>query len=116
MSTDVIACSICGRVKAHRNDRPPYCRDCKAHANRLRLGDWHEQASCRDPQHDPEWWWADATDVVARAHALHVCWDCPVRPQCLAYAIEAEEHEGIWGGKTPDQRRRWHQARRVRSA
>ncbi|TMK81786.1 MAG: WhiB family transcriptional regulator, partial [Actinobacteria bacterium] len=40
------------------------------------------------------------------AEALSICATCPVRAQCLDYAIRNRETYGIWGGTTPDQRRR----------
>lgn len=36
--------------------------------------------------------------------ALALCEQCPVRDACLAYALEHEIDDGIWGGKTPGQR------------
>lgn len=38
-------------------------------------------------------------------HAMAVCRACPVRRQCLEFAIEHNE-EGIWGGTTRPQRTR----------
>lgn len=35
-----------------------------------------------------------------------VCRSCPVQDACLAHALTAVEPEGIWGGTTPDERRR----------
>jgi WhiB family redox-sensing transcriptional regulator len=39
------------------------------------------------------------------------CSGCPVGDECLTYAIETNQHEGIWGGHTPRERvklrRRW---------
>ena len=34
-----------------------------------------------------------------------VCGDCPVRPQCLGYALDNGIEHGIWGGLTERQRR-----------
>lgn len=36
--------------------------------------------------------------------AKAMCQVCPIRRQCLAYATKWES-EGIWGGKTPKERR-----------
>jgi hypothetical protein len=33
-----------------------------------------------------------------------MCAECPVRLLCLQYAIEANEHDGIWGGLTRNER------------
>jgi len=30
---------------------------------------------------------------------------CPVRRECLDYAVDSGEDWGIWGGATPNQRR-----------
>ncbi|MFM9590761.1 WhiB family transcriptional regulator [Streptomyces scabiei] len=42
-------------------------------------------------------------EVVEEAKRL--CAVCPVRPQCLEYALTHDEREGIWGGHTIDERR-----------
>ena len=38
--------------------------------------------------------------------AKRVCAGCPVRTQCLDYAIAASERHGVWGGLTELERRR----------
>ena len=38
--------------------------------------------------------------------ALRVCSTCPVREECLDYALGARETYGVWGGTTEKQRRR----------
>jgi WhiB family redox-sensing transcriptional regulator len=51
---------------------------------------------------NPESWWptrGETTDAVAG------CRMCPARAQCLAYAVAADEHSGIWGGLLPGERR-----------
>jgi hypothetical protein len=35
-----------------------------------------------------------------------VCDSCPVAEQCLAHAIEHNETSGMWGGWTPEERRK----------
>ena len=35
-----------------------------------------------------------------------VCGPCPIRQQCLDYAISTREQYGIWGGTLPGERRR----------
>jgi WhiB family transcriptional regulator, redox-sensing transcriptional regulator len=37
--------------------------------------------------------------------ARQICADCPVRGQCLAYAVAADEPFGIWGGLDTQERR-----------
>jgi WhiB family redox-sensing transcriptional regulator len=43
---------------------------------------------------------------VPTASARALCKDCPVRTQCLAYAIENDEEFGIWGGLSERERRK----------
>ena len=36
--------------------------------------------------------------------ALEICEDCPVREECLLYALEHDVAFGVWGGTTPTER------------
>lgn len=38
--------------------------------------------------------------------AKMVCAACPVRDQCLNWALSTGQHDGIWGGLGEDERRR----------
>ena len=40
------------------------------------------------------------------AKALAACTACPVRAQCLDFALAANEKNGIWGGLSEHERRR----------
>jgi WhiB family redox-sensing transcriptional regulator len=42
--------------------------------------------------------------------AKSVCLACPVRAECLAYALDHNERHGVWGGTSPNERA---QVRRV---
>ncbi len=48
-----------------------------------------------------------------------MCRACPVREDCLLFAFETKQVDGIWGGTTEDERRRlrraWVAARRLRA-
>lgn len=37
--------------------------------------------------------------------AKNICANCPVSMDCLLYAIENAEIYGVWGGKSPNERR-----------
>jgi WhiB family redox-sensing transcriptional regulator len=45
-------------------------------------------------------------DPVDERAALALCATCPVRDECLDYALEARERYGVWGGTTEKERRR----------
>lgn len=57
---------------------------------------------------DPEAFFPDGSGrrsaEQAQAAKL-VCRDCAVREQCLAWALNMPESDGVWGGTTPDERR-----------
>jgi predicted RecB family nuclease len=44
--------------------------------------------------------WAEARD------AKKICSTCPVQKDCLSYALETNQSDGIWGGLTLEERRR----------
>ena len=56
---------------------------------------------------DPEIWYSDVTTGVHDFRtAKKFCKTCPVRNECLEYAIVANEVHGIWGGFTYKERRK----------
>jgi hypothetical protein len=61
--------------------------------------------SCRTS--DPEAWWPHRKQVnePAARMAVDACCGCRAMDACLAYALAADEREGIWGGTLPDERR-----------
>jgi WhiB family redox-sensing transcriptional regulator len=46
---------------------------------------------------DPDLFFAESPDDVELAKSL--CSDCPVRPACLAGAMQRREPWGVWGGE-----------------
>jgi WhiB family transcriptional regulator, redox-sensing transcriptional regulator len=75
---------------------------------------WRAAGACRTV--DPDLFFpATATTGSARqvSRALRICAGCPVRQECLEFAIQTRESHGIWGGTTPEERSR---ARRNRAA
>jgi WhiB family redox-sensing transcriptional regulator len=44
--------------------------------------------------------------------ALRLCATCPVKDECLEYALENHQHWGVWGGMT--ERQRFEEKRRRR--
>jgi WhiB family transcriptional regulator, redox-sensing transcriptional regulator len=82
---------------------------------------WQDRAACRgmdvllffgpDDQADPE-------REIREAKAKAVCALCPVRTQCLDYALQNSIRHGIWGGLNEEERvrERRHRARRPTAA
>lgn len=64
--------------------------------------DWTEHALCA--QVDSDAWFPESGGPTAAAK--HICAKCPVRSQCLDYALENHERFGIWGGLTVAERQR----------
>ena len=70
---------------------------------------WQTRAACRDA--DPELFFPASDDYTAAAVAAQVavarrvCLSCPVRIECLSWAVEVSEDYGLWAGMTPDERR-----------
>jgi WhiB family redox-sensing transcriptional regulator len=68
------------------------------------VGEWREQAACRDS--DPDLFFPTGDEDVAKiAIAKAICASCPVEEDCLVYAIELNQTSGIWGGHTATERR-----------
>lgn len=81
---------------------------------------WRERAECRPGNgHDHQLWfprdpqeWATREEQRAvqrirrdmTEEARAICMTCQVRDECLDYALDTGETEGIWGGLTPQER------------
>lgn len=68
---------------------------------------WGELAACQDE--DPELFFPVSDfgpDARQTAQAKAVCARCPVRAECLDYALDNGLDHGIFGGATADERRR----------
>ena len=74
----------------------------------LRAPAWYKQAACVGVSGDI-FFEEGVRRLVIEAKTY--CYKCPVRIDCLEYAIKAEEI-GIWGGMTTTERRREARLRR----
>jgi len=62
--------------------------------------------ACRDE--DPELFFpigSSGPALLQAAQAKAVCAGCPVRIDCLSYAIETGQAAGVWGGASEQERR-----------
>jgi WhiB family transcriptional regulator, redox-sensing transcriptional regulator len=69
--------------------------------------EWYEHAECRGKG------WEAFFDDPDPATAQRTCARCPVRVRCLRFAMANHIETGIWGGLTPEQRRRVRASSRV---
>jgi WhiB family transcriptional regulator, redox-sensing transcriptional regulator len=78
---------------------------------------WEARGACRHS--DPELFFPVAARGPALrqlAKAKRVCEDCPVRVQCLEYALQSGQSFGVWGGATEEERRLMRRRRLRRRA
>jgi WhiB family transcriptional regulator, redox-sensing transcriptional regulator len=68
---------------------------------------WRQFALCRG--RDPDLWFPVESDG---AEAVAICLVCPVRHDCLDWAMEHNERNGIWGGVSARKRQRMRAERR----
>ncbi|HUO46599.1 MAG TPA: WhiB family transcriptional regulator [Acidimicrobiia bacterium] len=63
---------------------------------------WRDAAACRDMTEVD--FFPSPEDAVGISKARDVCSTCPVADQCLEYALETRQTDGIWGGHTTKER------------
>lgn len=73
---------------------------------------WRTRGACQDV--DPETFFPPPSEPADAAVAL--CRTCPVQGSCLAWALQAGDLHGVWGGTTARERRAmavvWHSRHR----
>ena len=71
---------------------------------------WHLKAACRGPESmlffPPSFSERREEREAREEKAKAICVDCPVRQDCLDFAVRVREPHGIWGGLTETERRR----------
>ena len=75
--------------------------------------DWVHRARCKDE--DPELFFPIGTTGPAATQieqAKAICMQCPVRDQCLEWALATGQDAGVWGGMSEEERRALRRARR----
>ena len=80
------------------------------------LPDWRAEAACVTA--DPELFFPFAAGALSARQAnqaRRICARCPVRVQCLKFAMDIPEAHGIWGGTTPQERLRQRRRDRERN-
>jgi WhiB family transcriptional regulator, redox-sensing transcriptional regulator len=71
--------------------------------------DWRSRATCLGA--DPELFFPVGTTALAGEQAIQakaVCAGCPVRRECLDWALVTKQDHGVWGGLDEFERRAEH--------
>jgi hypothetical protein len=66
---------------------------------------WWEQAACKNVEDKSIFFPEQAGSNVEARAAKKVCKMCPVKEDCLAYAIQHSSMQGIWGETSEKERR-----------
>ena len=72
---------------------------------------WRDDAACRGIDTDV---FFPVTDEEAE-EAKAICASCPVREECLEFALLTRQEDGVWGGLTETERRRVRRRQRERA-
>lgn len=67
---------------------------------------WQSESLCAKPENKDSIEKFFSTDPVEKHEAKNLCFSCPVRSECLQWALEHRQIWGIWGGKDEGEIRR----------
>jgi WhiB family redox-sensing transcriptional regulator len=73
---------------------------------------WYKDAACKGHENQDDFFPERGSSTVI---AKRICNGCPVREECLEYAVERKERFGIWGGKSERERRAIRRERRKKT-
>lgn len=59
---------------------------------------WRDEALCAQEESEAINFHSEDPEVVSKALAM--CSECPVKRQCLQFALNSYERFGVWGGRT----------------
>ena len=91
-----------------RGDSGPPCQQCAPDLPRVRFlarGDWWSRAACQSV--DPDLFFpisASGRSLEQVTAAKAICAACPVRRECLAFALITGQAHGVWGSLTQEER------------
>ncbi len=105
----VMTAALCS-LSVLRNIREHFC--CEQGQNQYMKASpldtqWMASGNCAE-QPPSQFFPSDGVGVDA---ARRICVDCPVKSECLEYALDHRIDHGVWGGTSERERRRIHKAR-----
>lgn len=67
---------------------------------------WQDKSLCskKEYKHMIDWFFSE--DTEEKYAAKNLCFACPVRKDCVKYALETKKIWGVWGGKDENELRR----------
>lgn len=72
----------------------------------IRWEEWMDDSACVDAG-DPDAWFPSKGQLKSNnLIAIRICSTCPVRKECLDYAMRYASLPGIWGGVLESKRRK----------
>ncbi|SLH31856.1 Putative transcriptional regulator, WhiB family [Mycobacteroides abscessus subsp. massiliense] len=72
---------------------------------------WQDEAACRGLP--TEWWFPQQGSSHECQRAKAISRSCPVKAQCLQFAIEVHDQHGIYAGLSLRDRRKWGNERKA---
>ena len=67
---------------------------------------WQRDSACADPKNEKIRDFFFSSEPAEKYQAKNLCFSCPVRDECLRWALEHKQIWGIWGGKDEGEIRR----------
>lgn len=68
--------------------------------------EWQKESECSKPENKSLRDWFFSRNFDEKYAAKNMCFSCPVRSECLQWALEHRQIWGIWGGKDETEIRR----------
>lgn len=72
-------------------------------------GDWRDDAACANHPELDELFFPyvnnEGRGLVMYNEGKKICESCPVREECLRFALETNQRYGLWGGHSPTERK-----------
>ena len=67
---------------------------------------WQDKSLCSKKENRKMIDWFFSDDTEEKYAAKNLCFSCPVRRDCVKYALETKKIWGVWGGKDENELRR----------
>ena len=67
---------------------------------------WQNESVCAKKENEKKVEWFFSDDPEEKYAAKNLCFTCPVRKDCIKYALEEKQIWGVWGGRDENEIRR----------